>query len=545
MEDLSLTINGEPRSLIDTLKYLDDPGAPSADNLVDSVFGRTGAVTADSGDYSASHIINDSVAPGATVAGSLEALEDGLKEMKVAAARAIIAPESDNPQISLELPDAVKRRDFLLGFTSSGAVTTTTVATVATMDALAAQGLSGIATVANINALRDRAGARDEVVFLAGYYAAADGGDGFFAWDANSTEPDDGGIIIASNPANAGRWKRCARGDSINVKWFGAKLDGVTDDTAAIQAAIDTRLAPVFIPAAPLKSEGIIVSQLQVYNGTKLFGVGPGTRQNVGTRLKQKSGCNLSMIVSHSSIANWEYMHSTKICDMQLEGDWVNAPGAKAGASSTRGCGIEMLRRTGENFLIENVHVRRFAESGIRITRGSTPGGIFNCASFWNGEYGFDLQKSAGDVWHQFAVRSVSGDSNGVALIRVKRYGGHIDSMYIDGVKAETSSDQPGTQQDVVVVDGSNHCPINISNITQYSALSTRSIVRIVGTGARVVARNFRASHTCENWFSDASNSEKVREMPKEGSQSSAVIDGVWASRLDDPSVNIKTSANF
>ncbi len=487
MDNLSLTINGETRALIDTLKYLDGPDAPSGDNLVDSVFGRTGAITAESGDYSASHVIDDSAAPGATVAESLEALEDDLNVVKIAAARAIVGPESDAAQISLELPDARKRRDFLLGFTSSGAVTTTAVATVANIDALAAQGHSGIATVAEMNALRGRAGAPAEVVFL-GYYATADGGDGFFVWDANSTETDDGGIIIAPNPANPGRWKRSGLGEALNVKWFGAKLDGVTDDTAAIKAAIDARLAPVFIPAAPRKSTGIIVSQLQIYSGTKLFGVGSGSIHNVGTRLKQKSGSNLSMIVPHSSIPSWEWVHGTQICDLMLEGDAVHT-----GGSSAAGCGIEMTRRTGENFLIQNVHVRRFAESGIRLTKGSTPGGILNCASFWNGEYGFDLQRSPGDVWHQFALRSVSGDGNGFALIRVKNYGGHLDMIYIDGVKAETKDD-PTKQQDVIILDTLNNCPINISNVTQFSLIPTRSIVRIVGTGARAIVRNFRAT---------------------------------------------------
>ncbi len=97
MDNVSLTINGETRSLIDTLNYLDDTdgsftftdlndtpsdytgqggkliavkttedgtefidapsgGNPSGDNLVDSVFGRVGSVVAQAGDYSADDI---------------------------------------------------------------------------------------------------------------------------------------------------------------------------------------------------------------------------------------------------------------------------------------------------------------------------------------------------------------------------------------------------------------------------------------------------------------------------------------------------------
>lgn len=56
--------------------------------------------------------------------------------------RAISAPAGEDPSISLELPAAVDRRDFLLAFTATGAVTTTKVATAAAIETLARDLLS-------------------------------------------------------------------------------------------------------------------------------------------------------------------------------------------------------------------------------------------------------------------------------------------------------------------------------------------------------------------------------------------------------------------
>ena len=58
---------------------------------------------------------------------------------------------------------------------------------------------------------------------------------GRFAYDPSDTATaDNGGTVIVGS--NGYRWKRLVNGP-INVKWFGAKGDGSTDDSAAIAAA--------------------------------------------------------------------------------------------------------------------------------------------------------------------------------------------------------------------------------------------------------------------------------------------------------------------
>lgn len=75
-------------------------------------------------------------------------------------------------------------------------------------------------------------------VHVLGYYAAGDGGGGVFNYSSGSAASDNGGTIIAPT-TGSGRWLRVDLAP-INVRWFGAKGDGSTSDTAAFQAAISS-----------------------------------------------------------------------------------------------------------------------------------------------------------------------------------------------------------------------------------------------------------------------------------------------------------------
>jgi len=90
--------------------------------------------------------------------------------------------------------------------------------------------------IGSIAELRLTSGA-NEAVELLGYYTKGDGGGGTFYWDATSTDTDNGGTIIQATGVVDGRWIRNYSG-AVNVKWFGAKGDGITDDTSAIQLAM-------------------------------------------------------------------------------------------------------------------------------------------------------------------------------------------------------------------------------------------------------------------------------------------------------------------
>lgn len=96
------------------------------------------------------------------------------------------------------------------------------------------------ATIANIAALRTFAvttGIVNLLVYVRGYYTDNDGGEGFFQVTNVSPGADNGGIIIWSNTTGF-YYVRQTDGLPYTVKWFGAIGDGVTDDTAAVTAAV-------------------------------------------------------------------------------------------------------------------------------------------------------------------------------------------------------------------------------------------------------------------------------------------------------------------
>lgn len=64
-------------------------------------------------------------------------------------------------------------------------------------------------------------------------------GDGLGTWEWRpaSTTTDNNSTVLQATAAGAGRWHRLGAGSDVDPKWFGAVVDGTTDDTASMVVA--------------------------------------------------------------------------------------------------------------------------------------------------------------------------------------------------------------------------------------------------------------------------------------------------------------------
>jgi hypothetical protein len=168
-----------------------------------------------------------------------------------------------------------------------------------TDDATAVVNIGAAYTVATLAALKALT-ARPEVVIVEGGQAK-----GVWQWELASSTTADDGLVVTPTSGTAGRYKRVYDGP-VNVVWFGAVGDGTTDDTVAIQAAINCGATSVYIP-----SKTFLVSNLLMPNvfNFVLFGDGPSSI------LKQKSGASNAMIywATASIVYNEQTVHNLGI----------------------------------------------------------------------------------------------------------------------------------------------------------------------------------------------------------------------------------------
>lgn len=280
----------------------------------------------------------------------------------------------------------------------------------------------------------------------------------------------------------------------IDVKQYGATGDGTTDDTAAIQAALDaarTGLAgAIFLPVG-----NYVATQLRGYPGVSIFGAGMGSTGHPGTIITQPTGQNKSLIINDPTvIPATEYWHWSRIADLQL---------VKATSTDTVGSGIDLTCRSGEGFKIEHVQVTGFPVNGINFSRGGAPLYLEDLHLFGNGSYGLKLARTGSDLWETIMVLLTSGDNNGTALIGIDTMGDEREQITLQGIKSETTT--TGKQGYVVEIANANGQVVHVKDVSAHATVSVTGVIRITGSNCRVLWENVQAAGFT-NLISDAVN---------------------------------------
>jgi hypothetical protein len=195
------------------------------------------------------------------------------------------------------------------------------------------------ASIAALRALSSGA----PTAYVQGYYVAGDGGGGDYVRGADGA--DNGGSVIRSGN---GTYYLQTHGAPVSVRQFGARGDGVTDDTGACQRALDASLDVIF-PAGPngavanYRLQGTLFPRI----GHRIRGGGIGV-----TTLLQMAGNAYTLLFQSDVLV----LGNVMVADLTIRG----------GSSGCLGIAIELY----SNVSVVNVQFAGCETMAVHIDRG-------------------------------------------------------------------------------------------------------------------------------------------------------------------------------
>lgn len=154
-----------------------------------------------------------------------------------------------------------------------------------------AEKIGALSSLDNVAALYGLTGGLRGQVFVKGYYAEGDGGDGTWVWRPTSVLADNAVTVVlptGQNPGVPGRWERLIQDGKMSIRAFGAKGDDQTNDRAAFQKAFDWQkgsAGEIFLAAGRYRIEADDgQGTLKYYNSADTHGLrmsGEGVQRSV------------------------------------------------------------------------------------------------------------------------------------------------------------------------------------------------------------------------------------------------------------------------
>lgn len=303
------------------------------------------------------------------------------------------------------------------------------------------QGVSLIPTadriVLNITTLRTlpKTGGSVEA-FVQGYYAKGDGGGGTYYLDpADTTTADNGGSVIVAS--DGGRWK-LTQAQNISIRQFGAKGDGTTDDTVAIQNTLNN-FSSIFLPPG-----NFLFSNLTVAKPIDIVGSGVScttltcsTTTGNGISISSSSSrifrVNLrNFCITYSGIAtSGSALYLNNIGQGAIRDLMIT--GGAAGVGPFNGLFLNNVTQ----FPFDNIQVNNVLADGIHIDGNCTDLYLSNSRSDANGLNGVLITNSQGIYCSNVSAYSNTGSGWKIA------YGGtnpNINMFFVNCVGDSSQS---------------------------------------------------------------------------------------------------------
>lgn len=207
----------------------------------------------------------------------------------------------------------------------------------------------------NVEALKSVRPVDGTMAVTGGYYLPNDGGGATYIYNSSSTATDNGGKVhLPTVGSGAGRWILANLGD-VNLRQFGAKGDGVTDDTVALNAAI--AYARSFTGAIgnnrrPVRmgvGDYLVSSQIVLPNESFLIGEGRSF-----TRIYAASGfpVDTAVIKIGSSASNYDHTNGFR--------------GLSVSCNNNADIGVEIYN-CNENGGLYDFEIKHFRKKGVFI----------------------------------------------------------------------------------------------------------------------------------------------------------------------------------
>ncbi|MBT2248092.1 hypothetical protein JHV56_05175 [Arthrobacter sp. BHU FT2] len=302
--------------------------------------------------------------------------------------------------------------------------------------------------------------------------------------------PDLSGVYVSKTPR-----ARNASTGWVHVADFGALGDGASDDTGAIQAAIDlvasTRnRGALLFPPGDFRVSRLIWRKGVYGRGAGIAGFGtPNTQQ--GTRIRQLDNQNTDVICydEPASSNGRTYAGPAGLVDMEVVGNATSTVGYCLNFTTPDGrpCSIQ------DTLTLQNLLLRGGAQGGVQFPAGGFPLHVTHVNCLWNGGPGIKYLRSSTGASQAIHFDNISGDGNVGGLIFIDNENNATAGEFlITNLKSEARINaafgNQAAQMNAVVL---NRCPapVTILNANHYSSIDSGPYAGVV-PGPLVLATN-------------------------------------------------------